>query len=173
MKRAVFLDRDGVINRVRVRDGKPYSPRKAADLEFIRGIEKLVVALKTAGYLVIVVTNQPDVARGLVSRSEVDLMNDMVREKLPVDEIRVCFHDDGDGCDCRKPRPGMLRSAAEKWGIDLARSFIVGDTWRDMEAGRRAGCRTILVDAAYNREVKSDHRVGSLREALGIIRGGI
>jgi D-glycero-D-manno-heptose 1,7-bisphosphate phosphatase len=171
MKRAVFLDRDGVINRVSIREGKPYSPRQLGDFRFIDGIEQLVAALKEAGYITVVVTNQPDVARGLVDREAVEAMNSLVREKLPVDEIRVCFHDDSDGCDCRKPRPGMITSAAEKWGLDLARSFIVGDTWRDMEAGRRAGCRTILMDAPYNREVKSDHRVGNLREAFDIVRG--
>ena len=171
MKRAVFLDRDGVINRVKIEGGKPLSPRRFEDFEFLPGIERLAERLKEAGFLRVVVTNQPDLVRGRLEESELEKMHDLVRRRLDVEAIYACLHDDGDKCDCRKPKPGMLTKAAQEWEIDLNRSFFLGDTWRDMEAGKRAGCRTILLDAPYNREAEGDHRVGSFVEALEIIRG--
>lgn len=169
MKKAVFLDRDGVINRVTIEDGKPLSPKKLGEFEFTPGIERFVSDLKEAEYLRIVVTNQPDIARGRLERSELERMHDLVRRRLEIDAIYVCLHDDGDNCDCRKPKPGMLIRAAREWGIDTSRSFMVGDTWRDMAAGKGTGCFTILLDAPYNRAVKSDCRVNGFSEALKII----
>lgn len=170
MKKAVFLDRDGVINRVTIEAGKPLSPKNMGEFEFSPGIERFVSGLREAGYLRIVVTNQPDIARGRLERSELERMHDLVRRRLQVDAIYVCLHDDGDNCDCRKPKSGLLTRAAREWEIDLAQSFMVGDTWRDMEAGKSAGCRTILLAVPYNRAVKCDYRVGGLAEALKIIR---
>jgi D-glycero-D-manno-heptose 1,7-bisphosphate phosphatase len=149
-RRAVFLDRDGVLNRALVRNGRPYPPATPEELELLPGAEVACRELRDAGFLLIGVTNQPDVARGAVKRSVVEELNRTVAERLGLDAIRVCMHDDADGCECRKPRPGLLTSAAADYGIDLADSFMVGDRWRDIEAGRRAGCRTIFIDHGYD-----------------------
>lgn len=171
MKRAVFLDRDGVINRARVEGGRPVSPRKLEEFELSPGIENFVDELKRAGFLLLVVTNQPDLARGRMERAELEKMHRLVRHRLAVDGIYACLHDDGDNCECRKPKPGLLLRAARGRGIDLGRSFMVGDTWRDMEAGKAAGCVTILLAAPYNRDAGGDHRVKNFAEALEIILG--
>ncbi len=171
MKRAVFLDRDGVINRVMVEGGKPLSPRRFEDFQFLPGIEQFVKQLKHSGFLQVVVTNQPDLVRGRLEESELEKMHGLILRRLGVEAIYACLHDDGDNCDCRKPKPGLLTRAAREWKIDLPRSFFLGDTWRDMEAGKRAGCRTILLDAAYNRKTQGDYRVGSFADALEIILG--
>jgi D-glycero-D-manno-heptose 1,7-bisphosphate phosphatase len=168
---AVFLDRDGVINRAFVRDGTPCPPVSLRDLEILPHVPEALNALKSRGYSLVVVTNQPDVARGTASRGLVDSIHERLKVELCLDAIFTCFHDDADECDCRKPKPGLLFRAAHDLGIDLTSSFMVGDRWRDVEAGRRAGCRTFFVDCGY-RETPSnscDFRVGSLLEASGII----
>jgi len=101
--------------------------------------------LHALGYLLIVVTNQPDVARGTQRREVVEAIHERLRRDVPLDDIRVCYHDDTDACACRKPKPGLLVEAARDWGVDLASSFMIGDRWRDVEAGHGAGCATILV----------------------------
>ena len=151
-RRAVFLDRDGVLNAAVVRDGVPYPPRDVDELEVLPGAEDACNRLRAAFDLV-VVTNQPDIARGTRAPETVQRINDALLAALPLDEIVVCPHDDADGCPCRKPRPGMLLDAAERLGIDLATSFMVGDRWRDVEAGRRAGCRVAFVDHGYAEEL--------------------
>ena len=166
--RAVFLDRDGVLNRAFVRGGKPFPPATLQELEVLPGVPEALHELKLQGYKLLVVTNQPDVARGTQSRQTLDAMHQALAERLPLDDILVCSHTDHDKCDCRKPMPGMLLEAARKHNIDLAASFMVGDRWRDVEAGYNAGCKTILIDYGYS-ERPPDHapdlRVGSLREA--------
>lgn len=168
MCRAVFLDRDGVLNRAVVRDGKPYPPANAAELEILPGVQEALAKLQAAGFRLIVVTNQPDVARGKQTQSMVETINSALQAKLPIDEFRVCYHDDTDGCTCRKPAPGMLLYAAKDADIDLAASFMVGDRWRDIEAGNRAGVKTVLVDYGYNEHLKSqpDMKVRSFPEAV-------
>lgn len=170
-RRAVFLDRDGVINRARVVEGRPYPPRALAELDILPGVAEALQALRGAGFLLIVATNQPDVARGATLRAEVDAINARLMELLALDDIRVCFHDSVDGCECRKPRPGLLADAARDYAIDLARSYMVGDRWRDIEAGRRAGCTTLFIDYGYaeKRPEHCDYTVRSLPEASGII----
>jgi D-glycero-D-manno-heptose 1,7-bisphosphate phosphatase len=147
---AVFLDRDGVINRAEVCDGVPQPPGRLEDFELLAGVVEAVGQLHDAGFAVVVVTNQPDVARGKQQRTVVEAMNDVVREALEPDTIVVCYHDDSDACVCRKPGPGMLLAAAEELRLDLATSFMVGDRWRDIEAGHRAGCRTVFLDRGYD-----------------------
>lgn len=147
--RAVFLDRDGVLNRAKVSNGKPYPPRTLEELEILPEARLGCQLLKDAGFRLICVTNQPDVARGDATREEVDALNGAVVQELALDDLRVCLHDDADACDCRKPAPGLLTSAAADWGVDLASSFMVGDRWRDIEAGRTAGCRTVFIDRGY------------------------
>jgi len=167
VRRAVFLDRDGVINRAIVREGRPYPPATAAELEILPGVEDALVRLRAAGFRLVVVTNQPDVARGTQRREEIDAMHVRLADALPIDEFRVCDHDDPDGCDCRKPKPGLIEGAAREGAISLADSYMVGDRWRDIEAGQRAGCATIFIDRGYHerRPENADAVVGSLPEA--------
>jgi len=173
-RRAVFLDRDGVLIRTFVREGKPVAISTLAEFELLQGVAHACHRLKQAGYLLVVVTNQPDVGRGLMAREVVDLVNQRLSESLPLDELRTCYHDDRDQCECRKPRPGMLHAAAAKWHIDLAASFMVGDRWRDIEAGRRAGCRTVFIDYGYKEAPPPapDYRARSLAETADWILSG-
>lgn len=169
--RAVFVDRDGVINRAVVRSGKPYPPESREELEILSGVPEAVERLRRAGLLVIVATNQPDVATGKQEKSVVEAMHNQLREALRIDDIKVCYHADDDGCACRKPKPGMLVEAAGEWSIDLSRSYMVGDRWRDIEAGRAAGCRTFWIDYGYAEKPaeNADAIVASLVEATDII----
>jgi D-glycero-D-manno-heptose 1,7-bisphosphate phosphatase len=165
---AVFLDRDGVINRAIIRNGRPYPPATVDELEVPDDALAALRQLKAAGFALVVVTNQPDVARGQQTRAAVEAINAALAERLPLDEIRVCYHDDADDCDCRKPRPGLLLRPP---AYDLSRSVMVGDRWRDIGAGRRAGCRTVLIDAGYDEAMPEppDIRVRSLAEATAWI----
>ena len=166
LPRAAFLDRDGVINRAVVRKGKPYPPATVEGVEILPGAADAIRRLRGAGYAVVVVTNQPDIARGATTQAMVDAIHAHMKAELGLDDIRVCPHDDADGCDCRKPRPGLLlRTPA----YDMAASVMIGDRWRDIEAGRAAGCGvTILVDYGYDERIphEPDARVESLAEAV-------
>ena len=146
---AVFLDRDGILNRAVVRDGKPYPPAKLEDVEIPPDTVTALKQLQAAGYILIGITNQPDVARGAQSREVVESINGMIQSSLPVLEIFVCYHDNKDHCDCRKPRPGLILQAAEKYELDLSQSWMVGDRWKDIAAGHNAGLKTIFVDYSY------------------------
>ena len=171
LPRAVFLDRDGVLTQVTVRDGHPYPPQSLNDLTIYADVDDSLSRLKKAGFALVVVTNQPDVARGTQSREAVEAMHAHLLATLPLDEIRVCYHDDADGCACRKPKPGLLTAAPHH---DLPRSFIVGDRWRDVDAGRHAGCRTVFIDRGYAEQSSApDARVRSLTEAVDWILQGI
>jgi len=167
MHRAVFLDRDGVIDRAMVRDGKPHPPTDLSELEILPGVLEALEKLRAAGYCLIVVTNQPDVARQAQTQDAVEALHAALQAQLPIDEFRVCYHDDADGCDCRKPQPGLLLGAARDMDVDLSSSFMVGDRWRDVEAGRRAGCTAIFIDYHYAEPLQSEPhlRVSSLTEA--------
>ncbi len=168
-RRAVFLDRDGVINKVTMRNGEPHSPRTREEFVLNEEAADVVQLLKSGGFLTIVITNQPDIARGRLRREDLDWMLDQVRQRCRVDDILVCPHDDGDACSCRKPLPGMILNGVQKWGIDLVQSFMIGDTWKDRAAARAAGCRFILIDAPYNQNVECDLRVAGLRDAGRIV----
>ena len=174
MKTAVFLDRDGVLNDVVVRDGQPGSPHS---LEQFRPTADLpaILRLGAAGLLVFIITNQPDVARGCVTPSVQLAMLDRIRSVVPVDDFRICMHDDSQPCDCRKPKPGMILDLARFWRVDLGRSFVVGDTWRDMGAARAAGCWSILIRRPYNDGVMADAYADTLTGAVDLVleqRGG-
>ena len=168
-RRAVFLDRDGVLNRAIVRNGRPYPPAALADLEILPDAPAALGALRAAGLVLIGVTNQPDVARGTQRREVVESMHAALREALPLDDLYVCYHDDRDGCDCRKPRPGLLLRAAARHGLDLGASFLVGDRWKDVAAARAAGCAAVLIDYGYAESGPDngapDRTVGSLSDA--------
>ena len=148
LKRAVFLDRDGVLNRAVVRDGRPYPPATLEVFEILPGVPEAVRRLHNAGFLLIGATNQPDVARGTQRREVVEAMNGRLLADTPITAILVCY-EDGEDCPRRKPNPGLLLEAAATYSIDLAASFMVGDRWRDVEAGRRAGCRTVFLERNY------------------------
>jgi len=171
MRRAVFLDRDGVINRSIVRNGKAFPPDSLAEFEILPGVPEAIAALKAQGFLIVVVTNQPDVATGKQDQRVVEEMHAQLRRLLPIDDLRVCYHVDADACGCRKPEPGMLLAAAESLGIDLAASYMVGDRWRDIEAGQRAGCRTFFIDYGYDERAPSPPfvAVNTLAEAAARI----
>ncbi len=174
-RRAVFLDRDGVLNRAVVRDRRPYPPANVDAVEILPGVADALRSLKDAEFVLIVVSNQPDVARGSTTQKSVEAINAYLADHLPLDRFIMCYHDSDDGCECRKPRPGMLLSGAGEFGVDLGSSYMVGDRWRDVEAGIAAGCKTIFIDYGYDerRPRACDFRVSSMGEAASIIlRGG-
>ena len=174
MNRAVFLDRDGVINRAVVRMGRPYPPASVAELEFLPRVAEAIERLRGAGFRLIVVTNQPDVATGVQRREIVEAMHERIRREFLIDDIVVCYHSDQDNCACRKPKPGMLLQAAAEWSLDLDQSFMVGDRWRDIGAGQAAGCKTILIRYEYDERQadRPDALVNSLFEASDLILSG-
>jgi D-glycero-D-manno-heptose 1,7-bisphosphate phosphatase len=153
---AVFLDRDGILNRAIVRNGKPYPPSRLEDLEILPGSFTSLSRLADFGYVLIGVTNQPDVARGTQSRALVESLNAVVQAQLLISEIFVCYHDDADNCNCRKPKPGLILQAAEKYSLDLSRSWMVGDRWKDIAAGQVVGLKTIFVDYHYAETYKGN-----------------
>jgi D-glycero-D-manno-heptose 1,7-bisphosphate phosphatase len=166
--RAVFLDRDGVLNEAILRDGKPFSPNTIEEMVFVADAAAALTALRQKGFRLIVVSNQPDIARGKLLRERVDAMNAHLCRALPLDSVEICGHDDEDRCSCRKPAPGLLLKAAARDGIVLSESFMIGDRWRDIEAGRRAGCRTVLIGDGYGESFKSqpDAKARSLSAAV-------
>jgi D-glycero-D-manno-heptose 1,7-bisphosphate phosphatase len=168
---AVFLDRDGVLNDVDVLDGIPHPPARVEQLCLLPGVIEACHRLRDLGFVLVVVTNQPDIARGKQTRDEVDRMHDLLRAQLPLDEIVVCAHDDADDCPCRKPRPGMILDAAARLDLDLAESVCVGDRWRDVEAAKRAGVMAIFVDRGYGERgpTDADAVVVSLPAAVELI----
>ena len=173
MRQAVFLDRDGVSNDAIVKDGKPFPPNGLGELRVSDGVLDACEALAEAGFLLVVVTNQPDVSRGATSKAAVEELHDYLKGAIGLEYFYTCFHDDADDCPCRKPQPGLLLTAAQDLNIDLASSFMVGDRWRDIEAGNTAGCRSIFVDHSYSEKQPQNYysKVSSLLEAVHIILG--
>ena len=169
--RAVFLDRDGVINRALVRERKPYAPRHLREFRLLPGVGDAVTRLKSVGFLIIVVTNQPDVGHGLTTPETLAAMHARLTAHLPVDAILICTHRRDAGCACRKPKPGMIHKAETDWGIDVRRSYLVGDRSTDIVAGRAAGLYTIFLDRGYVEPLLAspDARVRSLRQAVSKI----
>ena len=169
MKRAVFLDRDGVLTEAPIRDGRPQAPLTLAQTRIALDAPAALARLKTAGFLLVMVTNQPVVARGEARRGEVEAIHVALQAALPLDACFVCYHDDADACACRKPLPGLLLQAAAEFQIDLAGSFMIGDRWRDMDAGAAAGCRTVWIDRGYREPPPArppDARVTALAAAV-------
>lgn len=165
---AAFLDRDGVLNRALIRDGRPFPPRTAAQFELLPGVQTACQELAAAGLLLIVVSNQPDLARGDLAWEDLSAIHEVLITRLPIDAVLVCPHDDHHACGCRKPAPGLLTEAGRRFGVIIERSFVVGDRWRDIEAGQRIGCRTVFIDAGYDerRPESPDLTVVSLAEAV-------
>jgi D-glycero-D-manno-heptose 1,7-bisphosphate phosphatase len=172
--RAIFLDRDGVLNRPMIRAGKSYPPSRVEDVEIYAGLSERLERLKKRGFVLIVVTNQPDVARGITRKETVEAINRLIAREIPaIEKFIVCFHDNGDGCDCRKPKPGMLLAGAAEFQVDLKRSYMVGDRRSDVEAGIAVGSRTIFIDRGYDEPPPTnyDYRVFSTLEALAVVEG--
>lgn len=167
-QKAVFLDRDGVLNHVVLHYGKPYPPANLAELSIPDDVKPALITLKQAGFLLIVVTNQPDAARKKTTIEQIELINNTLKSTLPLDDIRVCYHDDIDHCLCRKPKPGLITQAALDHHIDLSASFMVGDRWKDIEAGLDAGVRSIWLRNRYNEKKlprAADFTAATLSEA--------
>jgi D-glycero-D-manno-heptose 1,7-bisphosphate phosphatase len=165
--KAIFLDRDGVLNKVILKKGKPHPPASIEELSVPEDVLPALKALKKAGFLLICVTNQPDVRRGVSTYEKVEAINQALNSILPLDDVRTCYHDDSDQCHCRKPKPGLLLQAAEDYSIELQGSFMIGDRWKDIDAGQKAGCKTIWINQHY--EESSPHSpdciVSSMKEA--------
>lgn len=170
-RRAVFLDRDGVINRSIIRDGKPFAPVTAAEFELLPGVPDALQQLRGAGFLNIVVTNQPDIATGKQRPAVLEALHFRLKAELALDAIKVCPHLDAARCACRKPAPGLLLEAASEFNIDLAASFMVGDRWRDIAAGQNVGCRCFFIDYGYDEKRPENPfiTVESLSKAVDLI----
>jgi D-glycero-D-manno-heptose 1,7-bisphosphate phosphatase len=171
LRPAVFLDRDGVVVIPEFRDRRSFAPRRLEDFRLYPEAAASLQRLKRAGFLLAVVTNQPDVGSGLIPRLEVDAMHETMTRQLPVDAVKSCFHLHDDHCDCRKPKPGMILEAARELGVNLKRSFMVGDRRSDVEAGRAAGCTTVFIDLGYAEPAPDapDYVVHSIAEAADVI----
>ncbi len=167
MTRAVFFDRDGVLNDAVVKNGHPFPPASVDELRIDSAAPESIARLRDRGFAIVVITNQPDVARGTTSRDAVEAINDRLAAELAIDAIYTCFHDNTDACECRKPKPGMLLAAARDHGIDLGSSYVVGDRWSDVAAGREARCRTVWIERGYDEKqpLDADARVASLASA--------
>jgi len=171
LRRAVFFDRDGVLNRPMVRSGKPYPPATLDEFEILPDAFDAVALLRKLGFELFVITNQPDVARGTQQRAVVEAMHQKLRDALGLNHFYVCYHDDGEACDCRKPKPGFLLQAAVEHHLSLPDSYMIGDRWRDVECGHAAGCKTIFIDYGYSEQLRTspEFRVPDLRSAAGVI----
>lgn len=170
--KAIFLDSDGVLNTAIIKDGKPVAPRTLAELDIPAEVKPALEQLKAANYLLICVTNKPDIERGLMTQAEVDAIYNKMRAELPLDDVFICY---AENSDCYKPKPGLLFAAAKKYNIDLAQSFMIGDRWRDIGAGQNAGCKTVWLDRGYANDPipnpPADHTAPSLAEATEWILG--
>lgn len=169
MNRAVFFDRDGVLNELVKRDGGYYSPRDQSNFKIIPSAIEVTRNTNLLGYLNIVISNQPDVARGYLNQHELEKMTELLLDELIIDDVFYCLHDDSDLCNCRKPAPGLFMKAVEKWDIDLQNSYMIGDTWKDIEAARKANITSLLLDRAYNLNCDSPNRINSLEEIFNYI----
>lgn len=171
--KAVILDRDGVINAVTVTNGIPQPPRGLSDLQLLPGVTTAIEKLKQSGFLVFCLSNQPEISRGTINQEDVYQISDYLTSELGIIEVFVCHHDDEDECICRKPKPGGINYFIEKYSLDKSQCFMVGDRWKDIDAGISAGCRTIFIENHYAEEKpsKQDFSVKSLDEAVQIVLG--
>lgn len=170
MNKAVFLDRDGVINKSIIINGRPFPPADLASLELMEGVKEKIFELRQAGYLVFVVTNQPDVARGKTKKESIDEIHNFLKSHLQIDAIECCFHDNTDNCNCRKPQPGMILRLMDEWQVDVKRSYLIGDRWRDIQAALNAGVTSILIDYKYDEKYEApDFSCSCFNEAVDYI----
>jgi D-glycero-D-manno-heptose 1,7-bisphosphate phosphatase len=175
MKKAVFLDRDGVLNQTFLIAGVPKPPSSPNEVVILKGVTQAVRTLKKNGFELVVVTNQPDVARGLKSKEDVTAINLHIDSILNIRNFYTCFHDDSDNCSCRKPKPGLIYQASIDLKLDISNSFLIGDRWRDITAGQTAGCQTFFIDYSYpeKQPILPYIKVRSFFHAATLIVGGI
>ena len=169
---AVFLDRDGVINKPVIINKKPYAPTKYTEFKFYPGIYENLQALKNNGFLRIVVTNQPDIGNGKTKLQEVQLMHDKLMKTNLIDGIYMCSHNQREQCSCRKPGIKMLTDAKSKFNINMSRSWLIGDRWSDVTAAHNAGLTPIFVDHGYaetNSKLQTCIKVKNLKSAVNKI----
>ncbi len=173
LNRAVFLDRYGVINRAQVRQGRPFSPADMTEFFWVEPIKEATLELKSLGYLLFCVTNQPDVGRGLQSRAVVESFHTTILAELPIEKIYTCYHDDSDNCSCRKPRPGLIVDAHNEYSLNLPASWLIGDRWKDIDDGAAAGCHTVFLEYGYDEKLrtKPDYTISKLAQLVPLIRG--
>lgn len=170
MSKAFFLDRDGVVNEVIKKRSKPFPPKDLTEFKFCRGIKKFINICRLKKYKIFIVTNQPDYKRGKVTKSSIENINAFIYMNLNIDEIVCCYHDDDDNCDCRKPKYGMLKYLKKKYCINMKKSFMIGDRWKDIECGKNAGCKTIFIDKSYE-EIKPKKYDFSFKSITSLIKG--
>ncbi len=171
MNRTVFFDRDGVLNELIKRDGGFYSPQSFDQFKIYETAKFVINELKQRGFLSIVVSNQPDIARGYLKQTELNKMTKILYDELLIDDVFYCTHDDSDGCNCRKPAPGLIIKAAEKWNIDLQNSYMVGDTWKDAEAAKNVKVDFMLLNRDYNLDLRCSHRINNLKDVFKYVEG--
>ena len=168
--KAIFLDRDGVLNKSIIVNNLPFPPSNINEMEILPGVYEGIQLLKHSGFKLIVITNQPDVARGITDIEVVNELNNFILHELKIDEIKCCFHDDSDNCQCRKPKPGMILDAANEWNIDLSISYLIGDRWRDIETAKNTKLTTILIDYEYNeKKVNADFKCNNFEQAVNFV----
>ena len=167
-QRVVFLDRDGVLNRAFPEGGTTRPPASVAELELLPGVKEALARLRAAGFVLIVVTNQPDVARGKQTRTAVEEINAKLTAELPLLDVFACYHDTADRCACRKPQPGLLHAAAEKHDLDLDAAFLIGDRWSDVVAAHAAGCSAVLIETPFSNPERCnpDHTAADVTAAV-------
>jgi D-glycero-D-manno-heptose 1,7-bisphosphate phosphatase len=173
LKTGIFLDRDGVIIKAIIRDRLPYSPRGTDDFAALEGVKEALSILYESNIVPVVITNQPDVSRGIITRELVEWQHSKLYEKFGIEHFYICYHDDSESCECRKPKIGLITEASQKLDIDLKGSFLVGDRWRDIQAGQQAGCSCFFIDYQYAEKQPEPpfQKVNSLLEAVRIITG--
>ncbi len=172
-QRVVFLDRDGVLNKVFPEGGTTHPPVSVDELELLPGVPEALGQLRDAGFVLVVVTNQPDVARGKQTRAAVEAINAKLRAELPLLDVFACYHDNTDQCNCRKPKPGLLLAAAEKWNLDIPTAYLIGDRWSDIVAAHTAGCRAVLIETPFSQAERCvpDYRAPDITAAVDWILG--
>jgi D-glycero-D-manno-heptose 1,7-bisphosphate phosphatase len=175
LHKAVFLDRDGVVNKAIVINGAPFSPKSMQEVEIIEDVRECIIRLEKLEFQIVVVTNQPDIAREKTSLRQVNEIHDLIKKVTGIKNFFICPHDDRDSCECRKPKSGLLVQAAKLLKIDLARSYVIGDRWKDIEAGQNVGCKCIFINRNYSEKPPKFPytEVNSLSEATHIIAGAI
>ena len=168
---AVFLDRDGTLNKAYIEKGLPISPSTFDKLKLLPGVKRSIGKLKKLNFLCILITNQPNVSRGKIKKEIVKKMNNFIKKEIKLDDIFVCYHDDKHNCSCRKPKAGLIIKASKKWGIDAKKSYMIGDRWKDIYAGKKVGCKTIFINNNYknDKRVKADLSFNSLSKAVNKI----
>lgn len=171
-KKALFLDRDGVINKAFIRAGKSYPPSSLEEVSILEGVPEALQLSKKLGFINIVITNQPDIGTGKTTLENVEHINTFLKKELLIDDIYMCPHTDGNQCLCRKPNPGLFIEAQKKWNIDLEESFLIGDRWKDIEAGQRVGCKCFFLDYDYREKKPAPPytSIASLLDAVHIIQ---